>query len=149
MKRTLLVLSLMVSSLSYAAKENPYCRDFKNIQKLRLELSKHDVQRILPRAEWLDDSYRKEDRKDAAVTIGKTIVLVAIQRLSWFSYVIIPTRAEAATMTGYYSRNPENFSKFLDLKPDSACSYLRMADSDADRLRDITRDLWIQLDNAR
>lgn len=140
---------LLISTSAFAAKTNPYCRDFQNIKNLRLELSKKDVDRVLPRAEWLDDAYRKKDRKEAGMTVAKTVFMVAIGRLSWFTYAIIPTRAEAATMTGMYSRNPENFSKFLDLSTDQACFYLSMPDSDADRLREITREMWAQLDSAR
>lgn len=147
--KVLLGFILMVSTSAFAAKTNPYCRDFQNIKNLGLELSKKEVDRVLPRADWLDERYRREDRKDAGMTVAKTVFMVAIGRLSWFTYAMIPTRAEAATMTGMYSRNPENYAKFLNLSTENACFYLSMPDSDADRLREITRELWLVLDQAR
>lgn len=128
---------------------NPYCQDFNRIKAMMVRLDKNSVDKILPRAEWLDEKYRKQDRNKVIMIAGKTVVLALLKRLSFLTYVFEPTRAGVSSFTGYYVSSPENFARFLELNPRSACNYLSMGDSHADTLRELTHEVWITLDRAR
>lgn len=114
-----------------------------------VQLDKHQVDRILPHAEWMDEKFRRQDQKQAAIVGGKTVVLLLLKRLTPLAYIFEPTRVGDGTITGMYARNPENYSRFLRLDSKSACAYLSMGGAGAEALRDITHQLWVTLDRAR
>ena len=114
-----------------------------------VNLDKECVDQILPYADWMDDQYRRQDRKQVTVIAAKTIILFLLKRITPLAYAFEPTRMGDGTITGMYARNPQNYAKFLQLDPQSACSYLSMGGSGADTLRDITHQLWVTLDRAR
>lgn len=128
---------------------NPYCQDFIRIKNLMERLDKEKVDRILPGADWLDEKYRKQDRKKVVIVFSKTVVLALLKRVSFLTYVFEPTRAGVSSMTGHYISSPENFSKFLDLPVRSGCQYLSFPDREADTLRELTHEIWIQLDEVQ
>lgn len=142
-------LFLFFFQMPAVAGVNPYCEDFKKIKSVMTRLDSQSVDRVLPGADWLDEKYRKQDRNKVIMIAGKTVVLVLLKRLSFLSYVFEPTRAGVSSFTGYYVSSPENFAKFLALESRSACSYLSMGDRHADILRDLTHEVWINLDRAR
>ncbi len=142
-------LFLFFFQMPAVAGVNPYCEDFKKIKSVMTRLDSQSVDRVLPGADWLDEKYRKQDRNKVIMVAGKTVVLVLLKRLSFLSYVFEPTRAGVSSFTGYYVSSPENFAKFLALEPRSACNYLSMGDRHADILRDLTHEVWINLDRAR
>ncbi len=130
------------------AQTDPACRDFKYIQRTMRAINATSVDQTIPHADWLDRKYRREDQITAGTTIAKTVILVLLQRLSFMAYVLTPTRAEAATITGAYVRSPQEFSNFLHLKPERACSILRFGGSDGDLLRSLTQEVAIELHRA-
>lgn len=145
----IIFLFLFFFQMPAVAGVNPYCQDFNRIQNMMVRLDKGQVDKILPRADWLDEKYRKKDQNKVVMMVGKTVVLAMLKRLSFLSYVFEPTRAGVSSFTGYYVSSPENFARFLQLKPRSACNYLSMGDSHADTLRELTHEVWITLDRAR
>ncbi|MFP5386240.1 MAG: hypothetical protein ACLGHN_09185 [Bacteriovoracia bacterium] len=149
MKLFLLVMLFSFGALAAPMAPNPYCEDFKSIKKLMVKLDKERVDRILPYADWVDEQYRRQDRRQATILASKTIVLLFLKRLTPFAFVLEPTRMGDGTITGMYASNPEKYARFLQLEPQSACSYLSMRGSGADTLRDITHQLWVALDRAR
>lgn len=142
-------LFLFFFQMPAVAGVNPYCQDFNRIKATMAKLDKQAVDRVLPRADWLDEKYRKKDRNKVIMIAGKTVVLALLKRLSFLSYVFEPTRAGVSSFTGYYVSSPENFARFLELSPRSACNYLSMGDSHADTLRELTHEVWINLERAR
>lgn len=138
---------MLLSTSAFAG--NLYCNDFIRIKRLMVQLDKHQVDRILPYADWMDRQYRRQDQKQAATIVGKTVILTLIKRLTPFAYILEPTRMGDGTVTGMYASSPENFARFLKLDSRSACSYLSMKGTGADTLRDITHQLWVTLDRAR
>lgn len=128
---------------------NPYCSDFNNIQSVMKRIDKQGVNRILPHAEWLDEKHRKQDRNKVIGMVGKTVILGLLKRVSPLTYMFEPTRAGVSSFTGYYVSSPENFARFLELSPRSACNYLSMGDSHADTLRELTHEVWFQLRRAK
>lgn len=145
----LVFLFLFFFQMPAVAGVNPYCQDFIRIKSMMVRLDKKGVDKVLPRAEWLDEKYRKKDRNKVVMIAGKTVVLALLKRLSFMSYVFEPTRAGVSSFTGYYVSSPENFARFLELSPRSACNYLNMGDRHADTLRELTHEVWINLDSAR
>jgi hypothetical protein len=142
-------LILFFVQMPAVAGVNPYCQDFNRIKSMMVKLDKGNVDRLLPKADWLDEKFRKKDRNKVVMIAGKTVVLALLKRLSFLSYVFEPTRAGVSSFTGYYVSSPENFARFLELQPRSACNYLSMGDSHADTLRELTHEVWISLDRAR
>lgn len=140
---------MLLFSFNSFAGRNPYCDDFNRIKNLRTQLNQHQVDRILPYADWMDDQYRRKDQKQANAIVAKTVFLLLIKRLTPFAYIFEPTRMGDGTVTGMYASNPKNFARFLQLSPTSACTYLSMGGSGADTLRELTHQMWISLDRAR
>ena len=62
---------------------------------------------------------------------------------------MMPTRAEAATVTGSFARNPEGYSRFLQLAPERAFPFLRFEGRDGELLRTITHEVYLELRRAR
>lgn len=147
--KKLLILITLVFATSALASRNPYCEDHRKIKTVMIKLNQGDVDRILPGADWLDEKYRRQDQKQAAGIVAKTVVLLLLKRLTALSYIFEPTRVGVATFTGMYISNPENFAKFLDLPTARACQYLSMSGREADTLRDLTHEVWINLSRAR
>lgn len=114
-----------------------------------VKLDRGNVDRILPNAEWLDEKHRRQNRIQVAGVVGKTVVLLMLKRLTFLSYLFEPTRAGVSSWTGYYVSSPENFVKFLSLPSANACNFLRMNDSHAAVLRNLTHQVWIELDQSR
>lgn len=141
-------MALFISSVSFAAYENPSCQDFQRIKNLRVKLSEGQIDKILPRAEWLDEEYRKQDYKQMGFEGAKTVFLIAINRLTVFSYIFTSGRAEAATRTGYFMRSPKNFAEFLELPTANACFYLSMNGSESEILRQLTHELWLVFESV-
>lgn len=141
--KALLTVFLFLVTLSVSA--NPYCRDFASIKRVISRLDSERIEDLLPHAEWLDEKHKKQDRRRIAGVAGKTIVLLMLKRLTFLSYVFEPTRAGVSSWTGYYVSSPENFVRFLSLEQSSACTFLRMNDSHAEKLRQLTRDVAIEL----
>ncbi len=145
----LVFLILFFFQMPAVAGVNPYCEDFKKIKSVMKKLDSQSVNHVLPDAEWLDEKYRKQDRNKVMIIAGKTVVLVLLKRLSFLSYVFEPTRTGVSSFTGFYVSSPENYTRFLSLEPKSACSYLSMGDRHADILRDLTHEVWANLDRSR
>lgn len=145
----IIFLFLFFFQMPAVAGVNPYCEDFIRIKNLMVRLDKENVERVLPRADWLDEKYRKKDQKKVALIVGKTVVLALLKRVSFLTYVFEPTRAGVSSMTGYYVSSPENFSRFLELPSKNACQYLSFPDRQADILRELTHETWMQLEEAR
>lgn len=122
-----------------------YCGFHSDIQDTMNSLTSENIDRLLPHAQWVDETYRNRDHMAAAGQVGKTIVLGILRRASWFGYAVTPTRVEAASFTAYYARNPENFLKFITLNKRQACMYLSMNDRQAGILRTLTRQLFTEL----
>lgn len=147
--KTLLILMTLVFTTSALAARNPYCEDHRKIKTIMVKINQGQVDRILPNADWLDEKFRKQDQKKMAGIVAKTVVLLLLKRLSALSYIFEPTRVGVATVTGMYISNPDNFSKFLELPTPRACQYLSMSGREADTLRDLTHEVWINLSRAR
>lgn len=148
MKTIFMMMTLIFATSAFAAK-NPYCEDHRKIKTVMVKLNQGDVDRILPRADWLDEKFRRKDQRQMAGIVGKTVVLLLLKRLSALSYVFEPTRVGVATVTGMYISNPGNFSKFLELPTARACQYLSMSGREADTLRELTHEVWLNLSRAR
>ncbi len=114
-----------------------------------VKLDKHKVDEIIPRADWLDEKYRLEDRKKMINLTAKTVVLALLKRLSFYSYIFEPTRAGVSSMTGYYVSSPDNFVRFLALEEKTACFYLGLHDVHAQILRKLTWTVALELRNAQ
>lgn len=150
MKVLILMLSLStLYSFSGQAAGDPACSDFKYIQSTMRAINSTSVDRAVPHADWLDRRYRREDQIALGTSVAKTVVLVLLQRLSFWSFVLTPDRAEAATVTGSYVRSPEAYSRFLHLVPERACPILRYGGSDGQLLRDVTHEVARELRRAR
>ncbi len=147
--KTIFMMMILVFATSAFAGKNPYCESHRKIKSLMLKLDQGDVDRILPGADWLEEKYRRKNQQQAAGVVAKTVVLLLLKRLSALSYVFEPTRVGVATITGMYISNPQNFSKFLELPTPRACPYLSMSGSEADTLRELTHEVWLNLSRAR
>lgn len=150
MKALILILSATILLSSFAeAATDPACTDFRYIQSTMRAINSTSVDRAVPHADWLDRKYRREDQIALGSNIAKTVVLVLLQRLTFWAYVFIPDRAEAATVTGSYVRSPEAYSRFLHLMPERACPILRFGGSDGQLLREVTHEVASELRRAR
>ena len=144
-----LLLTVLSLGSAQAARNNPYCGLFNSIQSTIRQIDGQGVDRILPHADWLENVYRRRDQTTQIMVVGRTVVLVAIQRLSWVSYVFTPSRAEDGSFTAYYIRSPQNFAKFLELSPRTACQYLSAPDRQAEILRSYTVQVYDTLEAAK
>lgn len=143
----LFVLGFFLSAPLFA-QTDPACSDFKYIQRTMRAINSTSVDQVIPHADWLDRKYRREDQITVGTTVAKTVVLLLLQRLNFMAYVMTPSRAEAATITGSYVRSPQAFSNFLHLTPERACPILRFGGSDGELLRRVTQDVAIELRRA-
>lgn len=144
----LFVLGFFLSAQTFAQSQDPACNEFKYIQNKMKAIDATSVDHAVPHADWLDRKYRREDQITVGLTIGRTVVLLLLQRLNAMAYVFTPTRAEAATVTGSYVRSPEAYSRFLQLTPERACRILRYGGSDGDLLRSVTHEVYRELRRA-
>lgn len=138
-----LLFTLMLSNLSFAT--NPYCNDFNQIQRMSRSLDADDVECLLDDPQWEDETYRRRSEMQLAGQAGKVLITFIIRRASVIGNWAVPTRAEAATVTGSYIRNPESFNRFLQLSPARACQVLGIPGREGDTLRSMTRELRIEL----
>jgi hypothetical protein len=136
MKIALLILLNLVALPAWSTPS--HCDQYKEVKARLAGVREQDVDRLIQDTEWLDEHYERKDRQG----LGLNILKLMVMGINWSSFIFIPTRVETATMTGYYSRNPENFVRFLQLETRFACNYLRMSGSDADRLRAVTHEAW-------
>jgi hypothetical protein len=108
-------------------------------------INSKSVDEVIPYADWLDRKYRREDTIKAGTNVAKVVILALIGRLNFVTLWMMPTRAEAATLTGMYVRSPEGYAKFLQLPPASACQVLLYGGSEGQLLRDITHEVSLEL----
>jgi hypothetical protein len=149
MKIMVFFLCLLLSSSLFAQRQDPACNEFKYIKNTMRAINSQSVDRVIPHADWLDQQYRREDRNQAGRETAKVVILALLGRLSFMTFWMMPTRAEAATVTGSFVRNPEGYSRFLQLAPEHACLFLGFIGSDADLLRTITHEVYLELRRAR
>ncbi len=145
----LFFLGFFLSSPLLAQRQDPACNEFKYIQNTMRAINSQSVDRAIPYADWLDEKYRRRDRIDAGTNTAKVVILALIGRLNFVTFWMMPTRAEAATVTGSYVRSPEAYSRFLLLTPERACPILRFGGSDGDLLRSVTHEVYLELRRAR
>lgn len=112
-------------------------------------INSQSVDQVIPYADWLDVKYRRNDQNKAGTNAAKFVILSLIGRLNFMTFWMIPSRAEAATVTGTFVRSPEAYSRFLQLSPDRACPILTYGGSDGDLLRSITHEVYLELRKAR
>lgn len=108
-------------------------------------INAQSVDRVIPHADWVDQKYRRKDAISAGTNVAKVVILALIGRLNFVTFWMMPTRAEAATVTGMYVRNPEGYSRFLQLPPERACFVLRLGGSEGELLRDVTHEVYLEL----
>ena len=145
----LFVLGLFLSSPLFAQTQDPVCSEFQYIKSTMRAIDAESVDRVIPYADWIERKYRREDRIEAGKTTGKVVILALIGRLNFITFWMIPTRAEAATVTGSYLRNPESYSHFLQLTPQRACAVLRLGGSEGILLRNLTHEVYLEIHRAR
>lgn len=147
--KTLLAVAFFVFSFSgFAQRSDPACNEFRYIQKKMNAINSHSVDRVIPYADWIDVKYRRQDQVSAGTNIAKIVVLALIGRLNFVTFWMIPSRAEAATVTGMYVRNPEAYSRFLQLPSERACQVLLLGGSEGQLLRDVTHEVYLELRRA-
>ncbi len=139
------VLALVAWTQAHATRRLPSCNQFDRVQTVLRTHGADAIERMVPGFQWLDSRYRDQDRTIWGLNITKTVVLAVIGRANWASFVFMPNRAEAATMTGFYTRTPENFASFLLLNSRQACNYLSMTDRSATDLRHLVRTLYARV----
>lgn len=145
----LCLLGFFLSSPLLAQRQDPACNEFKYIKSTMRAIDSQSVDRVIPYADWLDVKYRRQDRNQAGRETAKVVILALIGRLSFITFWMMPTRAEAATVTGSYVRSPQAYSRFLQLTPERACPILRFGGSDGDLLRSVTHEVYLELRRAR
>ncbi len=144
----LFALGFFLSSPLFAQRQDLLCNEFKYIQRTMRAIDSQSVDRVIPYADWLDQKYRRQDRTQAGRETAKVVILALIGRLSFITFWMIPTRAEAATVTGSYVRSPQAYSRFLQLTPERACPILTFGGSDGDLLRNVTHEVYLELRRA-
>lgn len=142
-------LFLFFFQMPAVAGVNPYCTYFQNIQTTMKKIDKAGVKKILPNAQWVEDERRSHNLRQNGKLLAKTIILGLLKKISVTTYLFEPTRAGVSTVTGYYVNSPENFARFLELPPKSACSYLGLGDRHADILRELTYEVWLNVKRAK
>jgi hypothetical protein len=148
MKSLLLLAVLIFSPTIFAQRSDPACSEFRYIQRTMHAINTQSVDHVIPYADWLDRKYRREDQISAGKNIAKVVVLTLIGRLNFITFWMMPTRAEAATITGSYVRSPEAYARFLQLTPQRACPILTFGGSDGELLRDVTHEVYLELRRA-
>jgi hypothetical protein len=148
MKSLLLLVLIVFSTSLFAQRTDPACNEFRYIQRTMHAINTQSVDHVIPYADWLDRKYRREDRISAGTNIAKVVVLTLIGRLNFITFWMMPTRAEAATITGSYVRGPEAYARFLQLTPQRACPILLFGGSDGELLRDVTHEVYLELRRA-
>lgn len=108
-------------------------------------IDSQSIDRVIPHADWLDKKHRRQDAVAVGSTVARTVVLILLQRVNVFMYVFTPSRAEAATISGSYVRDPQSYVRFLQLTPERACPIMRFGDSPAELLRDINHEVYSEL----
>ncbi len=144
----LFALGFFLSSPIFAQRQDPLCNEFKYIQRTMRAIDSQSVDRVIPYADWLDVKYRRQDRNEAGKNVAKVVILTLIGRINFVTFWMIPSRAEAATITGSYVRSPEAYSRFLQLTPQRACPILTFGGSDGDLLRNVTHEVYLELHRA-
>ncbi len=145
----LFALGIFLSSPILAQRQDPSCMHFRSIQRTMHAINSQSVDQVIPYADWLDVKYRRNDQNKAGTNAAKFVILSLIGRLNFMTFWMIPSRAEAATVTGTFVRSPEAYSRFLQLSPDRACPILTYGGSDGDLLRSITHEVYLELRKAR
>jgi hypothetical protein len=138
-KLIVLILSTCFAHSTWAALSP--CDKYKQIKSRLAHAEVEYIDDLIRHNEWLDERYDRANRR--GVTLN--VLRIMIMGVNWTSFLFIPTRAETATRTGYFSRNPENFINFLQIDTRHACQYLAMPDRDADKLRAINHEAWRKL----
>lgn len=144
----LLTLILSFNSVAFAQRQNPFCSEFTYIQNKMKAINATSVDRAIPYADWVDERYRREDQRTVMKNTAKVVILALIGRLSFVTFWMMPNRAEAATVTGSYIRNPESYSRFLQLTPQRGCQVLGIPGREGDILREITHEVYLELRRA-
>lgn len=148
MKIPVFILGLFFVISAFGQTQDPACREFQYIQKTMNSINAKSVDRVIPYADWLDVKYRRQDQIQVGGTIARTVILILLQRVNVFMYVFTPSRAEAATLSGSYVRNPQSYVRFLQLPSERACRIMRLGGSDTQLLRDVTHDVYLELRRA-
>lgn len=143
-----ILIGLLFSFGAFAQRADPLCGEFRYIQRTMKAIDAKSVDRVLPNVDWLDVRYRREDRIAAGSLVARTVVLLLLQKLTFVSYLFVPSRAEAATVTGSYVRNPQAFLRFLQLPPERACFVLGLGGSDGELLREATHEVYREFRRA-
>ncbi len=145
MKIILILISIILTTSALAQRTDPACNEFRYIQRTMNAINSRSVDRVIPYADWVDQKYRRKDAISAGTNVAKIVVLSLIGRLNFITFWMIPTRAEAATITGMYVRNPEGYARFLQLPPQRACQVLRLGGSESELLREVTHEVYLEL----
>lgn len=141
MKNKIIAIILLICWTQSSWASLSPCDKYKQIKARLAHAEVEYIDDLIRHNEWLDERYNRDNRRGVTINVLRIMIL----GVNWSSFIFIPTRAETATRTGYYSRNPENFIKFMQIETRHACQYLAMPDRDADRLRAITHEAWRKL----
>lgn len=138
------LLAFFLTNVTWA-QSGPSCRQHTTIRNFLDTHREGSVDLLFPGYEWQNGQRDRQDREMINLNVAKTVVLAILGRTNWVTFAMIPSRAEAATMTGFYIRSPDNFARFLRLPERQACLYLRMNDTAAVQLRRLVRTLYARV----
>jgi hypothetical protein len=117
------------------------CLKYQQVKARLAHAQVEYIDDLIRHSEWQDERYARQDRRGTTINTLRILIF----GVNWTTFTFMPTRVASATRTGYYSSNPENFMKFLQIETRHACLYLSMTDREAADLRAITHEAWVKL----
>lgn len=117
------------------------CQKYQVVKQRLARAQVEHIDDLIRHNEWQDERYSRQDRRGTSLNVLRIMIF----GVNWSTFIFMPTRVESATRTGYYSQNPENFIRFLQIDTRHACQYLAMPDREAESLRAITHEAWVKL----
>jgi hypothetical protein len=143
MKSLTLTLLICFSFSSWASLSS--CEKYQQVKARLAHAQVEYIDDLIRHNEWQDERYSRQDRRGTTINTLRIMIF----GVNWSTFTFMPTRVASATRTGYYSSNPENFMKFLQIETRHACQYLSMTDREAGDLRAITHEAWTKLTPER
>ena len=121
------------------------CLKYQQVKARIAHAEAEYIDDLIRHNEWQDERYSRQDRRGTTMNVLRIMIF----GVNWSTFTFMPTRLASATRTGFYSQNPENFMRFLQIETRFACQYLAMPDREADDLRAITHEAWVKLTPER
>jgi hypothetical protein len=121
------------------------CLKYQQVKARLAHAQVEYIDDLIRHNEWQDERTSRQDRRGTTINTLRIMIF----GVNWTTFTFMPTRLASATRTGFYSQNPQNYIKFLQLETRFACQYLAMPDREAGDLRSITHEAWVKLTPER